>query len=58
MQWVFPEDSSVIVLGAVRAEDEVHACPLVLVHGEGWEGVGLVWGEDSAQSSFTARLSL
>lgn len=40
MQWIFPADNLSIVLGAVQAEDQVHACPLVLVDGEalgsGW----------------------
>ena len=60
MQWIFPEDNSSIVPGAVQAEDQVHACPLVLVDGEalgsGWI---LSWETRvSAQSFFTAQSSL
>lgn len=39
MQWIFPEDNSIIVLGAVQA-DQVRACSLVPLDGEalgsGW----------------------
>lgn len=56
MQWMFPEDNSITVLGAVQAEDQVHACLLVLVDGEALGRGWILSGEKrfSAQSSFTA----
>lgn len=53
---MLPEDNSSVVPGAVQAEDQVHACPLVLVDGETLGSGWILSGEKSlsAQSFFTA----
>lgn len=48
-------NNSIIVPGAVQAEDQLHACPLVLVHREALGSGWILPGEKSlsAQSSLT-----